>query len=54
MTKKVYCPAYRSGTPHLLAGDQKGTSQEVRQAQILSKADANGPGWPNKRLDKQM
>jgi len=28
----------------------KGTSQKVRRAQILLKADANGPGWSDKRI----
>jgi hypothetical protein len=28
----------------------KGTSQKVRRAQILLKADANGPAWTDKRI----
>ncbi len=28
----------------------KGTSQRVRRAQILLKADANGPGWTDARI----
>lgn len=28
----------------------KGTSQKVRRAQILLKADANGPGWCDQRI----
>ncbi len=28
----------------------KGTSQKVRRAQILLKADANGPSWSDKRI----
>ena len=28
----------------------KGTSQKVRRAQILLKADANGPGWTDARI----
>jgi transposase len=28
----------------------KGTSQKVRRAQILLKADANGPGWRDARI----
>jgi hypothetical protein len=28
----------------------KGTSQKVRRAQILLKADANGPNWTDKRI----
>jgi len=28
----------------------KGTSQKVRRAQILLKADANGPSWTDKRI----
>ena len=28
----------------------KGTSQKVRRAQILSKADADGPNWTDHRI----
>jgi hypothetical protein len=28
----------------------KGTSQKVRRAQILAKADANGPNWTDQRI----
>lgn len=28
----------------------KGTSQKVRRAQVLLKADANGPNWTDKRI----
>ena len=28
----------------------KGTSQKVRRAQILLKADADGPGWTDHRI----
>jgi transposase len=28
----------------------KGTSQKVRRAQILSKADVNGPNWTDRRI----
>ena len=28
----------------------KGSSQRVRRAQILLKADANGPGWTDARI----
>jgi Homeodomain-like domain len=28
----------------------KGTGQKVRRAQILLKADADGPGWPDERI----
>ncbi len=28
----------------------KGTSQKVRRAQVLLKADANGPSWSDKRI----
>ena len=28
----------------------KGTSQKVRRAQILLKADADGPGWTDRRI----
>ena len=28
----------------------KGTSQKVRRAQILLKADANGPSWSDKKI----
>lgn len=28
----------------------KGTSQKVRRAQVLLKADANGPAWPDRQI----
>src|ERR1051325_6981445 len=28
----------------------KGSSEKVRRAQILVKADADGPGWPDARI----
>lgn len=28
----------------------KGTSQKVRRAQLLLKADADGPGWPDQKI----
>ena len=28
----------------------KGSSQRVRRAQVLVKADANGPNWTNERI----
>ncbi len=28
----------------------KGTGQKVRRAQVLLKADANGPGWTDNRI----
>ena len=28
----------------------KGTSEKVKRAQILLKADADGPGWPDERI----
>ena len=28
----------------------KGSSQKVRRAQILLKADADGPGWPDTKI----
>ena len=28
----------------------KGSSQKVRRAQILLKADADGPGWPDAKI----
>ena len=30
----------------------KGTSQKVRRAQILQKADADGPGWTDSRISE--
>jgi hypothetical protein len=30
----------------------KGSSQQVRRAQMLLKADANGPNWTDKKLRK--
>src|SRR5712691_1414709 len=32
----------------------KGSSQKFRRAQMLLKADADGPGWPDVRIDGQM
>ena len=29
----------------------KGSSEKVRRAQILLKADANGPNWKDKRIE---
>jgi Homeodomain-like domain len=29
---------------------RKGTSQKVRRAQVLLKADADGPNWPDQRI----
>jgi hypothetical protein len=28
----------------------KGSSEKVRRAQILLKADADGPGWPDAKI----
>lgn len=33
-----------------LVGKLKGTSQKVRRAQVLLKADAGGPGWTDARI----
>ncbi len=33
-----------------VVGNLKGTSQKVRRAQILLKADADGPGWTDARI----
>jgi len=33
-----------------VVGKLKGTSQKVRRAQVLLKADADGPGWTDARL----
>lgn len=30
----------------------KGTSQKVRRAQILLRADAEGPNWPDARISE--
>lgn len=30
----------------------KGSSQKVRRAQMLLKADVNGPGWPDSRISE--
>jgi hypothetical protein len=35
---------------HEVIKKQKGTSQKVRRAQILLKADANGPAWTDQRI----
>jgi hypothetical protein len=33
-----------------VVGKLKGTSQKVRRAQVLLKADADGPGWTDQRI----
>lgn len=33
-----------------VVGKLKGTSQKVRRAQVLQKADADGPGWTDARI----
>jgi len=38
------------GTLREVVKKLKGTSQKVRRAQILLKADANGPSWSDKRI----
>ena len=35
---------------HAVLGKLSGTSQKVRRAQILLKADAEGPGWTDARI----
>jgi hypothetical protein len=35
---------------HALVRKLKGSSQKVRRAQVLLKADADGPGWPDGRI----
>ena len=35
---------------HTVIKKLKGTSQKVRRAQILLKADANGPNWTDARI----
>jgi Homeodomain-like domain len=35
---------------HLVIKKLKGTGQKVRRAQILLKADANGPNWTDERI----
>ena len=37
-------------TLHEVVKKLKGTGQKVRRAQILLKADANGPGWTDSRI----
>lgn len=37
-------------TCRLIVKKLKGTSQKVRRAQILLKADADGPAWPDKQI----
>ena len=32
----------------------KGTSQKVRRAQILLKADADGPNWTDQRISEAL
>ena len=37
-------------TLKLVVGKFKGTSQKVRRAQVLLKADADGPGWTDAKI----
>ncbi len=37
-------------TLHSVVKKLKGSSQKVRRAQILLKADADGPGWSDRRI----
>ena len=37
-------------TLHEVVKKLKGTGQKVRRAQVLLKADANGPGWTDVRI----
>ena len=38
------------GTLKQVVGKFKGTSQKVRRAQVLLKADADGPGWTDAKI----
>jgi hypothetical protein len=38
------------GTLGAVVGKLKGSSQKVRRAQVLLKADADGPGWTDARI----
>jgi hypothetical protein len=35
---------------HAIVKKRKGSSEKVRRAQILLKADADGPGWPDVKI----
>jgi hypothetical protein len=53
LMRKVYVVRLTDGEREQLAGivrKFKGTSQKVRRAQVLLKADADGPGWTDQRI----
>jgi hypothetical protein len=53
LMRKVYVVRLTNGESERLLGivrKFKGTSQKVRRAQILLKADANGPGWTDQQI----
>lgn len=52
MQKKyiVRLSAAERQTLHEVIGKLKGSSQKVRRAQVLLKADADGPGWTDARI----
>ena len=53
LVRKVYVVRLTDKEREQLAGivrKFKGTSQKVRRAQILLKADADGPGWADQRI----
>jgi hypothetical protein len=53
LVRKVYVVRLTDGEREQLAGivrKFKGSSQRVRRAQILQKADADGPGWTDQQI----
>ena len=53
LMRKVYIVRLTDGESERLSEivrKFKGTSQKVRRAQILLKADANGPGWTDQQI----
>lgn len=53
LMRKVYVVRLTDGESERLSEivkKFKGTSQKVRRAQILLKADANGPGWTDQQI----
>ncbi len=52
MRKKYIVRLTNQERDHLVGVVKKldGTSQKVRRAQILLKADADGPGWPDRQI----
>jgi len=49
---KIYRSAFRGGTPKQESAVKKlqGTSQKVKRAIVLLKADADGPNWTSEKI----